>query len=421
ASSAQTQAMPASIGTTDMSFLGLGRIYAYDPLAAFNAGVWGFTPNNDTGIVANRYEIEEKVLQGYVQFDIAGKLGSVPVTGNIGVRSISVDQSSDGFSGNGPVLTAVSGGDKYTNWAPNLNLNFNFTPKTVLRFGLGRQYARPRMYDMRASRTWGYDPSKAASTDINNSPWSGSGGNPELKPWQSDSVDLSLEHYFKDNRGYFAVAGYLKDLKNYIYEQHSIADFTGYPVSSGPEPALRQGIVSQPMNGDGGKLNGFEVTLSLSSELINPNFKGFGLIGTYAYTDSKIKPWGPTGGDAPIAGLSEKVASGTLYYERHGFSARISDRYRGENRQYITNFGVPSPGGDVNPNGGFSMAQPENQIDAQVSYTFQKGPLKNLSIVAMAYNLTNEPLITYDQNDPRRVINYQEYGASYSVGVSYKY
>jgi iron complex outermembrane receptor protein len=294
ASSAQTQAMPPQIGTTDMSFLGLGKIYAYDPLAAFNAGVWGFTPNNDSGIVANRYEIEEKVLQPYLQFDISGKIGSVPVTGNVGVRAISVDQSSDGYSANGAALNAVSDGDKYTNWAPNLNLNFNFTPKTVLRFGVGRQYARPRMYDLRASRTWGYDPAKANSTDINNSPWSGGGGNSRLKPWEADCIDLSLEHYFKDNHGYFAVAGYLKDLKNYIYEQHSVADFTGYPVSSGPEPKLRQGIVTQPMNGDGGKLNGVEVTLSLASELINPNFKGFGLIATYAYTDSKIKPWGPT-------------------------------------------------------------------------------------------------------------------------------
>ncbi|MBA4138482.1 MAG: hypothetical protein C0518_14325, partial [Opitutus sp.] len=88
---------------------------------------------------------------------------------------------------------------------------------------------------------------------------------------------------------------------------------------------------------------------------------------------------------------------------------------------YITTFGVPSPSGDVNPNGGFSVAQPENVIDAQVSYTFESGRLKGLTLLAQAYNLNNEPLVTYNNNDPRQVINYQQYGASYSMGVSYKF
>ena len=140
-----------------------------------------------------------------------------------------------------------------------------------------------------------------------------------------------------------------------------------------------------------------------------------------AYTDSSVKPWGPTGGDAPIAGLSRTVANFTVYYERQGFSARLSQRYRSSNRQYITTFGPPNPGGDVNPNGGFSVAQPESVLDAQVSYTFGSGPMEGLSIFAQAYNLNNEPLVTYNNDDPRQVINYQTYGASYSLGASYKF
>mgnify|MGYP000390780274 CR=1 FL=1 len=37
------------------------------------------------------------------------------------------------------------------------------------------------------------------------------------------------------------------------------------PVSAGPAPVLRQGIVSQPVNGTGGSITGVEVSLSLSS------------------------------------------------------------------------------------------------------------------------------------------------------------
>lgn len=421
ANGANTLALPARAGTTDLSFLGVGSIYAYDPLAAYASGIWGFTPNTDVGIVANRYQVREKVTQFYSQFEIDSKLGVVPVTGNLGVRAIHTDQSSEGFSANGNSLNAVTDGDKYWNIAPNLNLNFKATDRTIVRLSAARQLARPRMYDMRASRSWGYNPANANATALQNSPWSGGGGNARLRPWESDSFDLSIEHYFKDNRGYFSVAGFSKKLKNYIYEQQAVADFTGYPVPSGPNPVLRQGVITTPVNGSGGSISGAEFTLSLASELFNKNVKGFGVVMGAAYTDSDIKPWGPTGASTPIAGLSRKVANITAYYERHGFSARVSNRYRSENRQYITTFGVPSPSGDVNPNGGFSVAQPESVIDAQLSYAFQKGPLEGMTILLQAYNLNDEPLVTYDGGDPRRVINYQTYGASYAFGVSYKF
>ena len=421
ANGANTLPLPANVGTTDMSFLGLGGIYAYDPLAALGSNIWAFTPNGDAGIVANRYQIREKVGQLYAMFNLDAKAGSVPVSGNIGVRAINTNQSSSGFSANGSTLTPVSDGDKYWQFAPNLNLNFKPGKDFVIRLSAARQIARPRMYDLRASRSWSYTPANAGSNDLSHSPWGGSGGNSKLRPWAANSFDVSIEKYFAEKRGYFAIAGFTKKLTNYIYEQQSVADFTGYPVSSGPEPVLRQGIVSQPVNGQGGNLSGAEVTLSLSSELFNRDIKGFGLVMGGAYTDSSIKPWGPTNASAPISGLSRHVANFTAYYERKGFSVRVSDRYRSSNRQYITTFGVPSPSGDVNPNGGFSVAQPENVIDAQVSYAFSKGALKGLTLLLQGYNLNNEPLVTYNNDDPRQVINYQKYGASYSFGASYKF
>ncbi|MBI5767695.1 MAG: TonB-dependent receptor [Verrucomicrobia bacterium] len=413
-------ALPAKVGTTDMSYLGLGPIYAYDPLAAYDNGLFKFVPNTGGGIVANRFQIEEKITQFYAQFNLDTKAGDLPLTGNLGLRGISVDQSSKGYSANGDNLNTVSDGTTYTQFAPSLNLTLKATSQTLVRLSLARQLARPRMYDLRASRTWGYDPTLANSTDLSRSPWSGGGGNPKLKPWQSDSVDLSIEHYFKDNMGYIALAGFHKKLLNFIYEQRALADFSGYPVQ-GPTPALKQGVISQPVNGDGGAIKGFELTLSLASELLSKDIRGFGVVLGGAYTDSSVKPWGPSGATAPIAGLSRKVANATLYYERAGFSARVSEHYRSENRQYITTFGVPSPGGDVNPNGGFSVAQPEKVVDAQVSYAIQSGSAKGLTFFVQAYNLNNEPLVTYNNNDPRQVINYQKYGASYSLGASYKF
>ncbi len=419
-----TASLPSVIGTTDMSFLGIKGIYAYDPLAAYNKGVYGFLPNPNNDVIANRWSVTEKMTRFYTQLDFESKLGSVPVTGSTGFQVIGADQNSEGSSalGSGSSLKTlkVSGGSKYYDFAPSLNLNFKPWDRTFIRFSVARQIARPRMFDMKASRTFNYDPSLATSTDLNRSPWSGDGGNPELKPWRSNSIDLSIERYFRNNMGYVSLAAFRKELLTYIYQQSTLADFTGYPVT-GVQPTLNKGTVTTPVNGTGGAIKGLEFTLSLPSELISSSFKGFGIILGGAYTDSTVQPWGPGNGTAPIAGLSRKVASATAYYGTHGFAIRVSERYRSSTREYITNFGPPNFKGDVNSGGGFSMAQPERVVDAQISYAIQTGSLKGMTFFLQAYNLNNEPLITYNNNDPRQVINYQTYGASYSSGVSYKF
>jgi iron complex outermembrane receptor protein len=417
-----TAPLPAKAGTTDMSFLGIGQIYAFDPLGAYHAGAMTFVPNNNLDYVAVRYDVEEKVSQFYSQGDFDAKLGTVPVRGDIGFRIINVDQSSKGYSRNGSTnqLNPVSDGAKYTDFAPSANLSFEVARSTYVRFSAARQLARPRMIDLRAGQAYGYDPNKANSTDLSQSPWSGSGGNPRLKPWKANSLDLSLEKYFSENRGYISVAGFYKKLESYIYNQSVLNDFTGYPTGS-TTPALTKGAVTAPQNGKNGAIKGLEFTWSLPSELFNRNIKGFGLVLNGAYTDSSIEPWGPGNGTAPIAGLSRKVANVTFYYERAGFSARISERYRSENRQYITTFGPPNVTGDTSSGSGFTMAQPEKVVDAQISYTFQRGPMRNLTIYVQGYNLNDEPLVTYNNGDPRQVMNYQKYGASYSIGASYKF
>ena len=414
--------LPPKIGTTDMSFLGLGQIYAYDPLAAYSNGLLGFVQNTNFDYVAVRFDVTEKVGQFYSQGNFETKIGDLPLTGDIGFRVINTDQSSQGWSRNGStnVLNLVHDGTKYTNFAPDLNLSLKVDTRTYLKLSLARQVARPRLYDMRAGQAYNFDQSLVNSTDLSRSPWSGSGGNPHLRPWLSNSVDLSFEKYFKESKGYVSLAAFNKDLRTYIYTQNALTDFTGYPTL-GLNPVLHQGIVSTPVNGQGGNIRGAELTVSLASELINPSVKGFGITMGGAYTDSSIKPWGPTGGDAPIAGLSRKVANATLYYERYGFSARVSETYRSPTREYITTFGPPNRAGDVSPGNGFSTALTRKVIDAQVSYTLQSGPAKGLSIYFQAYNLNNEPLVTLQNGDPRQVMNYQKYGASYSFGAAYKF
>jgi iron complex outermembrane receptor protein len=416
-------ALPPIIGTTNLSFIGNLHPIAYDPNAALNSGRYTFVQNPNPGSwEGDNYKVWEDVTRPYVQFDLKGDLGSVPFTGNIGVMSDFASQRSDGYSGNGGnIVYPVSASDSYADLLPALNLIFKPTPKDFIRLFVGRQEMRPTMYQMRDARDYGYNATNALSTV--NSPWSGSSGNPDIKPWLANSVDLSLEHYFEHGGGYVRIGAFEKKLLSYIYQLNTVTDFTGYPYTSATAPVLNTGITSEYTNGQGGNISGLELDVELTTAMLTDNaaLKGFGIDLNGLLVDSSIQPWGPNNPSSPLPDMSKKTANITLFYEVGGFTARVSEHYQSETREYIVQFGAPTFSSLGTPGDGYSEEIPYHQIDAQVSYAFRNGPLKNFTIYLTGTNLNNAPLITYNNGDPRQLANWQKYGASYRTGVSYKF
>src|SRR5690606_17193929 len=173
--------------------------------------------------------------------------------------------------------------------------------------------SRARMDDLRASSEFSLstDSVRLNSTDLSLSPWSAGGGNPELDPWLADSFDLSFEQYFGNGLGYWSIAAFYKDLKSYIVSDQVLMDFSGFPTN-GLEPQLDQGYRTVPINGEGGKVEGVEVSASLTGEMISDALEGFGLVASYSYTDSEIEP--PTTPSSRLPGLSRDVYNLTFYY-----------------------------------------------------------------------------------------------------------
>ena len=404
--------IPNVKGVTDLSFLGIPGMVSYDPLELARNGTYDLIPNPNGDVTIKSWTVEEDVMLGYVKLGIETEAGSIPLTGNIGFQVVNTDQSSTALSaggtGSGVPVVETTGGTDYTEILPSLNLMFDFDNDNYVRFAAARTMARPRMDQMRASRTFSYDPAKADSTDINESPWSASGGNPELEPWIANAFDLSYEKYFAERRGYFALAVFYKDLESYVYDQQVVQDFTGFPYS-GPEPELFVGYSTAPANGKGGRVSGVEVALSVTGEMLTEALTGFGAILTGSYTDSNIKPDGNAA--TPLPGLSEDVANLTLYYENYGFMGRVSARYRSDFLGEVSGFGN---GRNLN------MVEGETIIDAQIGYNFS-GSLDGLSVMLQGFNLTDEPFITYHgDTDSRRIRDHQVYGRSYMIGFSYK-
>lgn len=412
--------LPPLIGVSNLGFIGNLYPIAWNGAALLTNGTYDFVQNPNPGsFLGDAYQVNESVARPYVQLDFKGMLGDMPWDGNIGGQVAMTDQSSKGYLGNGGALALpTDGGATYSDFLPALNLVLHVTPQDIVRFSAGRQEARPPMYQMRAGSDYGYNNTLYNSTTI--SPWSGTNGNPGLRPWESDSIDLSLEHYFKGG-SYVALAGYDKYLLSYIYQESTETNFSGY-YYTGPAPQIFYGFTNEFQNGVGGHLSGLEGTVQLTSDLLTDNgVRGFGVQLNGTLTHSSIEPWGPGNGTAPLDNLSKKVGNLTIYYENYGFSARVNFNYRSATREYITTYGIPNPSGIGTPGDGYSEEQPEHTINAQLGYTFRNGWFKGFTFYLEGTNLNNEPLVTYNNGDARQLTNWQDYGPSYKALIHYKF
>ncbi len=403
-----------------LAYLGVPAMLTLDPLYLYNNSLNAAYDNRPVSLVRDNV-VTENVLTGYALIKLDGRVGDVPLTGSIGAQVVHSRQSSDGsisnFSSGIVTVVPVSGRATYTNFLPSLALSIEPSSGLFVKFGASHTAVRPRLDQERINQDYSVD--NAPKGTIGGVPYyfSSQGGNVNLRPYQSTNIDLSLERYFAHG-GYIAVAGYYKRLTDFVDPSRSfLFDFAAaartLPPGFLPAGASTIGLVSAPDNSGKGNLKGFEATLSLPLSNLTPVLDGFGFFGSASYTDSKITLASNPGNPITLPGLSDWVANAEAYYEKAGFQLRVSYRYR-------SRFLAEVAGLSANPD--FRQAKAEGILDAQIGYEFQPGsPLAGLSILLQAKNLTDRPFITYQNNDPRQVIDYQRYGRDFYLGLAYKF
>lgn len=393
------------LNPTDLDYLGLGPVISYDPFALLKDGIYTRVDNPDATVDKKAFSVSENLLAGYVMLNLDHDVGSSRLTGNIGVQAVHTKQKSTGPLVTGGTLTRGTRGAKYWDVLPSLNLSLRTPADLVVRLGLARQMQRPRLDDMRVSFDYGYNEQRRLIL--------GKGGNPELRPYRANAADFTVEKYF-GNRGYLAAQLFYKQLKNYIPLNPIEVpfDFTGLPLTRVPPPDSFEGFIEQPTNIKGGKVYGFEVAGTLPFGEFIAALDGFGITGGYGYTKSRVRssPGGPV---EAIPGYSKHVANGTLFFEKWGFSARVSARYRSGFLGEFSGFG-----GDRTRR----RAKGETLVDAQIGYDLGAANMFNgLSVFVQASNLTDEPFATTNPGAPLEVIDYQSYGRRYQAGITYKF
>ena len=410
------KALPTGVllPSAKLGFGGVPAVVAWDVPAAIATAFNPYVPNFAASfLVPKTWGVEEKITTSFLQGNIDRNLGPGHLRGNVGVQVQKVDQSAtsnywDATAPAGQNVKPVKAGKTYTDVLPSANFAFDFGGDFIARTAVAKQVARPRLDHLKSAFVYSVN----ASTGIP----SGNGGNPRLDPWKATAYDLSFEKYFANKKGYVAVAGFYKQLDTYIYVLTNPGyDFSNYVASSPIPVTTKIGNFSQPFNGKGGKLKGLEFTASVPFSLVSPALDGFGVVASLSLNSSAITVDDSSGATANPAiglpGLSKTVTNVTVYYEKHGFSARFSQRRRSDFIGEISGFGADRA---------LSYVAGEALLDAQLGYEFTEGRLKGLGLTLQGINLTNAAYKSYSVVK-ERVTDYVKYGKTFLVGANYKF
>jgi len=388
----------------------------------------GLELNQDFGFtLTDSFIISEDVISGYLQANLDTQVGGLPVTGNVGIRIVNTDQSSSSTQFANGVALPIENGTSFTEVLPSANFIIELTDRDILRLGGSRAIARAPLVDLAANLSVGFslpidpvtggpviDPDTGLPLDLVDTNASGGGGNPLLEPFLANQGDISYEHYF-DNGGIVTAAAFIKSLESFVVDgQDPAFDFVAAGASV-PEGAIVVGQFNQPVNGSGGLVYGFELAYSQAFDFLPAPWDGFGAIINYSYTESEIDvpPLGafPNNPETiPLPGLSTHVLNPTVYYEKFGFSNRLSGRFR-------TDFISPQVGLDEQlPN-----TNSEFVLDYQASYEFpEDSALAGVTLLFQANNLTDEPVTTFF-GDEEATGTIQFFGRQFFFGASYTF
>ncbi|WP_242108854.1 TonB-dependent receptor [Luteimonas aquatica] len=319
----------------------------------------------------NSWALEQTNTAGYAQLNFS----SGGLRGNVGVRFVRSETDGSGFVYSGtPTLT-----DLDSKWQtksksedfvlPSLNLAYDLGENWVLRFAAAKVIA------------WAPYNQMVNNTFLNDTQFTGSGGNASLSPYESTNFNLSAEWYFAE-QSVLAASIFYKDIDNYIDSSASVE--RQYNSIKDTSPADWANIVGthgctadgycdysiqRPRNAGKGKVKGFNVSYQQPF-----GDTGLGFVGNYTYADGENNT-----GD-PLPYQSRDSVSLSPYYEKGPFSARVTYNWRSH---YLA-------GGYV---AGAAPASVDDysEVGASLGWTIND----NLSLTFDAQNLLDEEYFQY--------------------------
>lgn len=301
-------------------------------------------PSATTALTTPAAYIRERVGGFFVEtngeVDVAGK----PLRYDAGVRYAKTRQTVGSFSSfsdprntasvlNGgrypDVLRWVYQDRDYNNTLPSASLAYNLRKDIVLRASASRTMTRADPTLLRPGITF-----NATSADT------GSIGNAKLNPFTSDNLDLGAEWY-TGREGYVSATLFEKHMRGLTVSENVTMPFSNLAqygvtydtltptqqvaINSRGGPGAATVVMTQNRNANGYlKIQGVELGWVQPLDAWLP-VRGFGFNENFTYVHQKAV--GEAAGTFVAIGVPKKSNNLTVYYERNGYMARLSQTY----------------------------------------------------------------------------------------------
>ena len=335
------------------------------------------------------FEITEETVSLYVEFDFEAELAGMPLSATAGFRYEASDVDVDGTDEPVTELVildktemlpsygsadSISKSSDYEALLPNLSVKLEISDDLIARFAASQSITRPTLDSM--------SPVTVIGTTRQGGNLTSSSGNPELVPFTSDNVDLSLEWYYAD-ASYISAGYFRKNVANFIINTTEELTFeladgslltdpsTGTDVDN-PDAADTTAVFTNtlPNNSESAIVDGWEIALQHTFD------SGFGLMAnaTLVDSDAELDSADITQVFA-LTGLSDSYNL-VGFYENGPLQVRLAYNWRDSFVQSLT-----QSNGD-----GVTIVEEYSQVDASGSYDIND----NVSIFFEGINLTEE-------------------------------
>ncbi len=370
-----------------------------------NSGIFAVAPRAN-----NVRSVEEKDRGAYLMGEFSTELGSLPLSGNVGVRYVRTKQSSTGLSTLASGTVSTTENRTYNDTLPSFNLVAEVSPDFLIRLGAAKVMSRPGLGSL----------TPGATVAVAGGARTISSGNPDLEPIRATNVDLGFEWYFSEG----AMAGiglFYKDIESFVQTTREVRPYadSGLPaallIGTGASPT-DDFTYSRPVNTPGGELHGVEANYTQPFTFLPGKWSNLGVQLNYTWVESQIQYLNAAGQPVmktDLTGLSKSSWNATLFYEGKTFSGRVSATNRDD---YLTQ----APGTETGFNlDGYHGMTGTTVIDASIRYTISD----QLELSLEGINLTNEASDewVYSPATGRLPLQYTETGRQFLLGVRYKF
>ncbi|MDI7776461.1 TonB-dependent receptor [Asticcacaulis sp. EMRT-3] len=414
--------VPGTVVFPSAQTVNMGTAHTYDVLKSTETSGWGWTPlSTDYSTYAasgglNHQREKTSAIYGLLKFghdvSIAGQ--DRTIDGNVGIRYVQTKSTGASYIvmaaptstsaqcntncteylnylafASGGFTQPYSGGRNYSNTLPNFNIRLKWNDQLQFRFGASEGMVRPEMAWLNPYSSIGGS-MNFTGTDgktFDYATYTGTGGNPNLKPIEAAQYDWTGEWYFSPT-GSLTMDLFYKKLKNYIYTGTSPETYTNNGQT------LTFDVTRQENGNVDGTVKGYELAYQQFYDSLPAPLNGLGIQANYTHIDSSGgRNSSSTAGSAlnalPLEGMSPNSYNFALMYEKYGISARLAYNWRSTYLYTTSAANVNRP----------LWAESYGQVDGSVFYTINDHYKVGVQITNLGHSTTTQ-LVSSDLDNP---------------------